>query len=123
VLDIAVHAKDIEVLPGIFDLKLGSGLYNVPAMALVVETLYGIFCWWVFGGSRKLLGVIVAFNLAAISFYVPQIAGPEMFLAGHPKFFASVILVHIISALVAIAYFAKPALVPILKNGSSTPGP
>jgi hypothetical protein len=58
-------------------------------------------------GSTALLVTIVAFNLAAISFYVPQISGPEVFLAGHPKLFASVILVHIITGLLAVGFLAK----------------
>ena len=72
-----------------------------------METAYGVFCWWVFRGSAALLVTIVAFNLATISFYVPQIPGPEMLLAGHPKVFASVILVHIIAGLLAVGFLAK----------------
>lgn len=107
VLDIFVHVPDIEVLPYFLHTKIGSGLYNLPALALVVETVYGIFCWWIFRGSVALLLTIFAFNLAAISFYVPQIQGPEIFLSGHPKLFASFILVHIIASLVAVGFLAE----------------
>jgi hypothetical protein len=109
-LDVVVHAPDIEVIPGLLPIKVGSGLYNAPAFALVVETLYGVFCWWIFGGSRLLLGAIVGLNLAAISFYVPQIPGPQTLLAGHPKAFALVILAHILLGLSVVGFLAKRSL-------------
>ena len=107
VLDLATHVHDIALAPGIESPKFGSGLYGVPLLALVVETIYGIWCWWVFRGSKALLAVIVLFNLAALSFYTPAIPGPEQFLAGHPKIFAAVIGVHIIVGLVAVEFFAR----------------
>lgn len=107
VLDLATHVHDIALAPGIESPKLGSGLYGVPLLALLVETIYGVWCWWVFRGSKALLAVIVMFNLAALSFYSPAIPGPEYLLAGHPKIFAAIIGVHIIVGLVAIGFFAR----------------
>lgn len=109
VLDVFVHARDIEVIPGVISTKIGSGLYDVPALALVVELLYGVFCWRVFRGSQGLLAAIVGLNLASLSFYVTSIPGPESLLAGHPKVFAAVILVHIVVGLGAIGYFVRRA--------------
>jgi hypothetical protein len=107
VLDLATHVHDIALAPGIDSPKFGSGLYAVPLLALVVETLYGVWCWWVFRGSKALLAVVVLFNLAALFFYSPLIAGPERLLAGHPKIFAATIGVHIILGLVAVGFFAR----------------
>jgi hypothetical protein len=107
VLDVLVHAHDIEIIPGLTHMKIGSGLYDVPALALVVETLYGVFCWWVFRGSGKLLAAIIGLNLASISFYVAQIPGPEALLAGHPNMFALMVLVHIIVGWFVIGLLAK----------------
>lgn len=107
VLDIATHVHDIALAPGIESPKFGSGLYGIPSLAFAVETIYGVWCWWVFRGSKALLAVIVAFNLAALSFYSPLIPGPEQFLAGHPKAFAAVIGGHIIVGLVAVGFFAR----------------
>jgi hypothetical protein len=107
VLDLATHVRDISLAPGIESPKFGSGLYGVPLLALVVETIYGIWCWWLFRGSKSLLAVVVMFNLAAISFYSPSIPGPESLLAGHPKIFAAIIGVHIIVGLVAVGFFAR----------------
>jgi hypothetical protein len=107
ILDLATHVHDIALAPGIESPKFGSGLYGVPLLALVVETIYGIWCWWVFRGSKALLAIIVMFNLAALSFYSAVIPGPEHLLAGHPKIFAAVIGVHIIAGLVAVGYLAR----------------
>ena len=107
VLDLATHVHDIALAPGIDSPKFGSGLYDVPLLALVVETIYGVWCWWIFRGSKALLAVIVVFNLGALSFYSPAIPGPEHLLAGHPKIFAAIIGVHIILGLIAVGYFAR----------------
>lgn len=107
VLDLATHVRDIALAPGIDSPKLGSGLYGVPLLALVVETIYGIGCWWVFRGTRALLLVIVLFNLAALSFYTAAIAGPERLLSGHPKLFAAIIGLHIVLGWVVVGFFAR----------------
>lgn len=107
VLDLATHVHDIALSPGIESPKFGSGLYGVPLLALVVETIYGVWCWWVFRGSKALLATIVVFNLATLSFYSSAIPGPEHLLPGHPKIFAAIIGVHIIVGLVAIGFFAR----------------
>jgi hypothetical protein len=107
VLDLATHVHDIALAPGIDSPKFGSSLYGVPLLALVVETIYGIWCWWVFRGSKSLLAVIVVFNLGALSFYSPAIPGPEYLLSGHPKIFAAIIGVHIILGLIAVGFFAR----------------
>lgn len=106
VLDVATHVQDIQLAPGLASPRVGSGLYAVPAIALAVESLYGVWCWWMFRGTRPLLAVILVFNLGALSFYVPQIPGPEIFLAGHPKVFAASIGFHVVAGLAAVGYFA-----------------
>jgi hypothetical protein len=111
-LDVMVHAHDIEIIPGLVPMKIGSGLYDVPVLAFVVEMLYGVFCWWTFRGSPRLLAAIVGLNLAAVSFYAPQIWGPETLLAGHPKIFALAILAHIVLGQVAVGFFARRSYCP-----------
>lgn len=107
VLDLLVHAQDIAIAPGIASPKLGTGLYDMPMVALLVETAYGVWCWRSFRGSKALLAVILAFNLGALSFYSADIPGPELFIAGHPLVFASFIGAHIAMGWVAIGYFAR----------------
>ena len=107
VLDLVTHVQDIQLAPGLASPKLGTGLYGIPILALVLETLYGVWCWRVFRGSMALLVVILLFNVGAASFYIPQLPGPEAFLAGHPKVFAAIIGLHIVAGLAAIGVFAR----------------
>lgn len=105
-LDLLVHAPDMPIAPGIEKPLLGLGLYDVPILAFMVETLFGLLCWKYYRGSRALLAVIVLFNLSAISFYT-AIPGPEAFLAGQPLLFVVFIAIHIVSGLAAIWYFSR----------------
>ncbi|HEX7025771.1 MAG TPA: hypothetical protein VF268_00875, partial [Gammaproteobacteria bacterium] len=107
VLDLATHVRDIAFAPGIESPKLGSGLYAVPLLAFAFEAIYGIWCWWVFRGSKALLIAIVVLNVTALSFYSSPIPGPEHLLAGHPKIFAAAIGVHILIGLAAVGFFAR----------------
>lgn len=105
--DLATHVADIQIAPGVASPRFGTGLYGVPAVALIVETVYGVFCWWCFRGSRTLLAVILAFNIGALSFYVGPVPGPESLLAGHPRVFAAVIGLHIVIGWAVIGHFAR----------------
>lgn len=107
VLDLLVHQHDIALAPGFDSPKFGTGLYDIPVVALVIETIYGVGCWYAFGGSKMLLGIILAFNVGAISFYSATVPGPEQLMAGHPMFFAGFIGFHIAAGLFAIWYFAR----------------
>ena len=56
ILDLLVHAQDITFtfFPG--STKYGSQLYNLfPYAAFTLEFIYGFFCWYYYGGSKKLL--------------------------------------------------------------------
>ena len=97
----------MAIAPGIDSPKLGTGLYDIPMAAFAVETLYGLWCWSYFRGSRALLVVIFAFNLGAISFYSSAVPGPEYFMAGRPLMFVCFIGAHIAMGLTAIWFFAR----------------
>lgn len=110
VLDLAVHAHDMALAPGISAVKLGTGLYqDAPMLALAVETLYGLWCWFYFRGSKALLAAILVFNLGSVSFYSAALTGPEQFMTGMPVLFVCFIGVHIAMGLAAIWYFARSA--------------
>jgi membrane-bound metal-dependent hydrolase YbcI (DUF457 family) len=110
VLDVATHAPDIALWPGSSFPQLGLGLYSgAPAVAFVVELLYGVLCWWIYRGSRALLSVIVAGNLANVSFFFAGVAGPEQLLAGHPMLIVTVIFVQIVTMLILVGLLSKPA--------------
>jgi hypothetical protein len=112
VLDLATHAPDIALWPGSPFPPLGLGLYSsAPAVAFVVELLYGVLCWWIYRGSKALLAVIVAGNLANVSFFFAVIPGPEQFLAGRPMLVVTVVFAQIVTMLVLVGIFSSRSLV------------
>jgi hypothetical protein len=106
VLDLISHARDIVIAPFLDSRKFGLGLYEKPAVAFVVETIYGIFCWWVYGGSTALLWIIVLFNLANASFFIKAISGPERFLAHRPFWITTIVALQIIVTAVLVGLFS-----------------
>lgn len=106
-LDILTHSRDISVIPFLLDQKVGIGLYATPMVAFFVETAYGLFCWWVFRGSKTLLATILVFNLANISFFFAALKGPEVFMAGHPLCIVSAVAIQIVLTLVIVGLLAK----------------
>ena len=107
VLDLLVHAPDIAVAPFVDWAKYGTGLYaTLPLPALALETLWGVFCWRIYRGSRALLGLILAFGLAAIPLYSITINIGEAALGGQSTAFALVILVQMIFTSVLVWLFA-----------------
>jgi hypothetical protein len=107
ILDLLVHSHDMAIAPGIGQPMLGTGLYDIPMAALVVETLFGVLCWKYHQGSKTLLAVILVFNIGAISFYSADIQGPEVFMAGRPDWFVAFIGVHIVMGLAAVWLFVR----------------
>jgi len=106
VLDLISHARDIAItpIPGIK--KFGVGLYEKPIVAFVFETIYGIFCWWLYGGSTTLFWIIVLFNLANASFFIKAIPGPERYLAHRPMWVTAVVALQIIVTALLVGLFS-----------------
>ncbi len=96
VLDFISHARDIVLAPFLDSRKFGLGLYEKPVAAFVVETIYGIFCWWIYGGSIALFWIIVGFNLANVSFFIKTIPGPEKYLAHRPSWITGIVALQIV---------------------------
>ena len=97
-LDLLVHAPDIAVVPFTDIPKLGTGLYaEQPLMALMLETAWGIFCWWVFRGSLGLLALIVILEVTAIPLYSTFVNIGETALSGHSLTFALIVLVQMLA--------------------------
>ncbi|MEK6700493.1 MAG: hypothetical protein AABZ10_15790 [Nitrospirota bacterium] len=105
-LDLMSHARDIAFAPFMESRKFGVGLYERPAVAFVFETAYGIFCWWIYGGSSTLLGIIVFFNLANASFFLKAIPGPEKYLAHRPMWITAVVALQIVVTAVLVGMFS-----------------
>ena len=106
VLDLISHARDIVIAPFLDSRKFGLGLYEKPAVAFVFETIYGIFCWWVYGGSTALFWTIIVFNLANASFFIKTIPGPERFMAHRPLLITTVVALQIIVTAVLVGLFS-----------------
>jgi len=104
VLDLITHTRDIEIIPFLNWPELGSGLYGMPLAAFCLEMGYSVLCWRIFGGTKFMLIALLALNLFSLSFYVPQIAGPEGLLVDYPAFFAPIIGIHIIFGLGVVWY-------------------
>jgi hypothetical protein len=106
VLDLVSHASDIAITPIRDSRKLGVGLYERPVVAFAFEMVYGVLCWWVYGGGAALFWIIVLFNLANGSFFIKAIPGPERLLAGKPKWIAGVVLMQIVVTAVLVGVFS-----------------
>jgi len=107
VLDFSTHDHDLAFAPGLGG-RLGIGLYgSAPLIAFAVELVYGILCWRLFRGSWALLGIVVGFNLANLSFFWPALPGPEQLLANHPTAVVLVVLAQIVVTLVLVGIFAR----------------
>ncbi|MGD8861104.1 MAG: metal-dependent hydrolase [Myxococcales bacterium] len=109
VLDLFTHAPDIALSPWGGADKLGAGLYaSAPAAAFLVETGWGVLCWWIYRGSRSLLVAIVLFNLANATMYTAAVVGLEGLLAGRPVAIAATIGAQILLTLLAVGFLASP---------------
>jgi len=106
-LDVLTHTPDIAVFPFADSPKWGLGLYSIPLMGFIAEMLYGVWCWWVFKGSRILLAMIVLFNVMNVSFFTALIPGPETLLANHPLIITALIFFQIVVTLVLVGILAK----------------
>ncbi len=105
-LDLVSHARDIVIAPFLDSRKFGLGLYEKPPLAFVFETIYGIFCWWLYGGSRALFLIIVLFNLANASFFIKPIPGPERLMAHRPFSITAIIALQIVVTAVLVGLFS-----------------
>lgn len=106
-LDLLTHTPDIALAPFLGDARFGLGLYALPPLALAVETAYGLLCWSIFRGSRKLLAVILVFNLANVTFFVPGLRGPEALLAREPLWVVAAVGLQIVLTLFLVWYYGR----------------
>jgi hypothetical protein len=68
ILDLVMHEPDIQLTPFSAEPAFGLNIQSIPLLAIIVETGYGIFCWWYFKGRKALLAAIVILNLVNIPF-------------------------------------------------------
>ena len=107
VLDLLTHAPDIAIAPGSESVKLGLGLYAAfPVVAFILELIYGIFCWWIYKGSKALFAIIVFFNAANLSLLSPALPGPEFLLANRSTTIVLVIFGQIVVTLFLVGLYS-----------------
>jgi hypothetical protein len=63
VLDLIFHEKDIRLSPFSDKPAWGLGIIRTPILNFILESLYGVFCWWYYKGNKALLITIIVFNL------------------------------------------------------------
>jgi hypothetical protein len=107
-LDLVTHSPDIAVVPGLTTEKLGMGFYGTaPILAFLIELGFGIACWHIYRGSRWLLLAILAFNVANLSLFLPQVVGIEGMLADRATVLTLVILAQILVTLAVVGWLSK----------------
>ena len=111
VLDLVTHAPDIVLWPGSRFPPLGAGLYSgAPAVAFVIELLYGVLCWWIYRGRRPLLWLLIVANVANASFFFAGVPGPEQYVAGRPLLLVTLIFGQIVTTLVLVGLLSSRPL-------------
>jgi len=106
ILDLVTHNFDITLSPFIDGFKLGTGLYSIPFAGLIIETIYGVICWWYYRGNKMLLFIILFFNIANITMFTAMLSGPETLMANAPVLITTVIFFQIIITLFLVGYFS-----------------
>ena len=108
ILDILTHTTDLPI--GISNTHfIGMGLYSTwPVTGFIFELAFGLFCWWYYKGNKALFWIILLFNIANITMFVPQLTGLEYFMAHKPTLIVLVILAQILITLFLVGWFASP---------------
>lgn len=63
-IDVIFHEPDIQLSPFAATPVWGGGIIRYPVVNFILELIYGVFCWWYFKGGKRLLAVIILFNLS-----------------------------------------------------------
>lgn len=104
ILDILTHAKDLPLGFGNSNF-VGLELYSsLPFLGFIIELSFGLFCWWYYGRDKLLFWIILLFNLANLSMFLPQIPGLESYMANRPTLLVFVILAQILVTLTLIGW-------------------
>ena len=109
-LDIIQHEPDIALLPMAWGPRIGFNLQAIPVLDFVVELLFCIGCWKVFGGTRGLLIGIVVFNLIDLPFMFPR-HGSFAMLAANPAILPTAILIQVVATWLVVWWLAKDTVI------------
>ena len=118
VLDIIHHEPNIALLPIAWGPRIGLNLQAIPWLDFLVELMFCIGCWKVFGGTRGLLIGIVVFNLINLPLMFPP-HGTFSALASSPAKLPTIILLDIVATWLVVWTLAKKTIV----TDTSPPAP
>jgi hypothetical protein len=106
VLDIIHHEPNIALLPMAGGARIGLNLQGYPVLDFIVELVFCIACWKIFGGSRGLLIGIVIFNLINIPlmFTVPGSLTP---IVQHPAILPTIILIQVVATWLVVWWLGR----------------
>jgi membrane-bound metal-dependent hydrolase YbcI (DUF457 family) len=106
VLDIIHHEPNIALLPMAGGARIGLNLQGYPVLDFIVELVFCIACWKIFGGSRGLLIGIVIFNLINIPlmFTLPGSLTP---IVQHPAILPTIILIQVVATWLVVWWLGR----------------
>ena len=106
VLDIIHHEPNIALLPMAGGARIGLNLQGYPVLDFIVELVFCIACWKIFGGSRGLLIGIVIFNLLNIPLMV-SLPGSLTPIVQHPAILPTIILIQVVATWLLVWWLGK----------------
>jgi hypothetical protein len=106
VLDVIFHEKDILLSPFSDSPVWGFGIIDFPVLNFILEFIYGVFCWWFFKGSKRLLVVIMVFNILDLPVMLASGKALDVF-AKYPFLLPTFILLQIILTWYFVAKFSR----------------
>jgi hypothetical protein len=107
VLDIIHHEPNITLLPMAWGPRLGLNLQAFPLVDFLVELLYCVACWKIFGGSRQLLIGIVLLNLLFNLPIMFAARGVVALTAAHPFLLPTIILAQVVLTWAVVWWFGR----------------
>lgn len=110
ILDVLFHEKDIRLSPFADTPVWGLGIIAYPFLNFTLESLYGIFCWWVYDGNKKLLIGIIAFNLLDLPVMLASGSALNIFVSC-PSLLPTFILLQILATWYVVFKFSRPSAI------------
>ena len=106
ILDVVFHEKDIHLWTFTEGPSWGLGIIRYPVVNFILELCYGIFCWWYYKGNKKLLFVIVIFNILNFPIMLASGSSLDIFIH-HPLLLPAFILFQILITWYFIARYSR----------------
>ena len=113
VLDVIFHEKDILLSPFSSRPVWGLGIIDFPVLNFILEFFYGVFCWWYFKGSKRLLVVIMVFNTLDLPVMLASGRTLNIF-AKDPFLLPTFILLQIVLTWYFVAKYSRDSVIQFM---------